>query len=193
MFGAWFALGGALGSQAIIRSRALVWVGSAYLLFALVMTFAGRFESIHALIPEWLYSTFNPNDKTNLAPYRVIHFVIIAFLITRFVPRDWKALEWKWFEPAIVCGQQSLEVFCCGVFLAFVAHFMLILHPGILMQIFVSVAGIALLCGLAYFRKWSTKLDKAPPRLTEDGKTTARQVGPSILNRPAREKSTEAR
>ena len=43
---------------------------------------------------------------------------IIAFLVTRFVPRDWKALEWKWFEPAIACGQQSLEVFCAGVFLA---------------------------------------------------------------------------
>jgi len=193
IFGAWFALGGALGSQTIIRSRALVWVGTAYLLFALVMTFAGRFENIHQLLPEWLYGTFNPNDKTNLAPYRVVHFVIIAFLITRYVPRDWKALEWRWFEPAIVCGQQSLEVFCSGVFLAFVAHFMLILHPGFLMQIFVSVAGIALLCALAYFRKWSQRIDKAPPRLAEDGKTPVRQVGPSILNRPAREKSAEAR
>jgi len=193
MFGAWFALGGALGSQTIIRSRALVWVGSAYLLFALVMTFAGRFDIIHELMPDWVYNAFNPNDKTNLAPYRVIHFVIIAFLITRYVPRDWKALEWKWFEPMIVCGQQSLEVFCCGVFLAFVAHFMLILHPGFLMQIFVSAAGIALLCALAYFRKWSTKLDKAPPRLTEDGKTPVRQVGPSILNRPPRETSAQAR
>src|ERR1700756_4994319 len=38
MFGPWFALGGALGSQTIIRSRALVWIGSAYLLLALVMT-----------------------------------------------------------------------------------------------------------------------------------------------------------
>jgi hypothetical protein len=60
------------------------------------------------------------------------------------------------------------------------------------MQIFVSTAGIALLCALAYFRKWSQKIEKAPPRLAEDGKPAIRQVGPSILNRPPREKSAEA-
>ena len=189
MFGAWFALGGALESRTLIRSRALVVLGTAYLLFAMVMTFAGRFPSFGGLFPEWLYSAFNPNDKTNLAPYRVIHFVIIAFFVTRFIPRDWKGLEWRGFAPAIVCGQQSLEVFCAGVFLAFVAHFMLILHGGFMMQLFVSIAGVALLCALAYFRKWSQKLDKAPPRLAEDGKTPLRQAGPSILTRAGREKS----
>jgi hypothetical protein len=40
------------------------------------------------LMPAWLYDAFNPNDKTNLAPYRVLHFVILAFFVTRFLPRD---------------------------------------------------------------------------------------------------------
>jgi hypothetical protein len=189
MFGAWFALGGALESRTIIRSPALIWFGVAFLAFALVMTFAGRFEDFGGLLPDWLYKAFNPNDKTNLAPYRVVHFLILAALVTRFIPRDWKWLEWRGFEPAIACGQQSLEVFCTGVFLAFVAHFMLIMHSGFLMQIFVSVAGISLLCALAYFRKWSQKIDKAPPRLAEDGKTPLRKAGPSILTRSPREKS----
>lgn len=186
MFGAWFALGGALDSRAVIRSRALIWIAAAYLLFALVMTLAGKFASFGALFPDWLFKMFNPNDKTNLAPYRVIHFVIIAFLITRFIPRDWEALETKWFRPAIVCGQHSLEVFCGGLFLAFVAHSMLILHSGFLMQIFVSVAGIALMCVIAYFREWWQRLDKAPPRRVEESKTPLRQPAP--VNAPAQEK-----
>jgi hypothetical protein len=189
MFGAWFALGGALDSQTVIRSKALVWIGAAYLLFALIMTFAGRFESFGALFPDWLFKTFNPNDKTNLAPYRVIHFVIIAFLVTRFVPRDWKELDARWAEPLIVCGQHSLEVFCGGVFLAFVAHSMLVLHSGFLMQIFVSIAGIALMCAIAYFRQWSQRLDKTPPRRIEDSKVPQRQPAPGMVSPPVQEKS----
>jgi hypothetical protein len=94
MFGAWFALGGAMDSRKLIRSKLLLWAGTAYLLFAMIMTLAGSFPQLAALFPEDIYKAFNPNDKTNLAPYRVIHFVIIAFFVTRFVPRNWKGLEW---------------------------------------------------------------------------------------------------
>ena len=68
----------------LIRSRALLLVGSAYLIFALLMTMAGRFPELAHMMPAWLFDAFNPNDKTNLAPYRVIHFIILAFFITRF-------------------------------------------------------------------------------------------------------------
>jgi len=187
MFGAWLALGGALQSQWLLKSQALLAFAIAYLVLAAVMTFAGRFPEFGAMFPDWLYKTFNPNDKTNLAPYRFIHFVVIAYMITRFIPRDAKILEWPGFQPAIACGQHSLEVFCAGIFLAFVGHFVLILHGGVLMQVFVSLAGILLLCGVAYFKKWSQKLDKAPPRLAEDGKTPLRHAGPSILTRAGRQ------
>ena len=190
MFGAWFALGGALDSRKLIQSRFLLIAGSAYLLFAMVMTLAGSFPQLESLFPEQVFKAFNPNDKTNLAPYRVIHFVIIAFFVTRFVPRDWKGLEWSGFRPAILCGQHSLEVFCVGIFLAFVAHFMLILNGSLLVQFLVSFGGIGLLIALAYFKEWSSKLDKKPPRVAEDGITPLRKVGPSILTRPPREKTT---
>jgi hypothetical protein len=58
-----------------------------------------------------------PTDKINMAPYRVVHFVVVAFMVTRFLRRDWPGLEWTVFRPMIVCGQHSLEVFCSGVFL----------------------------------------------------------------------------
>ncbi len=51
------------------------------------------------MFPHWLYDTFNPNDKTNLAPYRFLHFVVIVILVIRFVPKDWPGLEWKIFDP----------------------------------------------------------------------------------------------
>ncbi|MGX9393016.1 OpgC domain-containing protein [Nitrobacteraceae bacterium UC4446_H13] len=165
MFGAWFALGGATASRSVINSPILLYLGGAYLIFALIMTMAGRFSDFGALFPSWLYDAFNPNDKTYLAPYRVLHFVIIAFFVTRFVPKEWPGLEWKIFEPIVKCGQQSLAVFCVGVFLSFVAHFTLIMSSGsFLSQVVVSAAGIAIMTIVAYYISWSKQQDKPRPK-----------------------------
>ncbi|MEY9109831.1 hypothetical protein ABIA06_001075 [Bradyrhizobium yuanmingense] len=161
VFGAWCSMGGARRSAALINSPVTLWVCLGYLLFALVMTMAGRFPTFGGMFPEWLFSTFNPNDKTNLAPYRFLHFVVIVILVIRFVPKEWPGLEWKVFDPLIVCGQQSLAVFCVGVFLSFVGHFELSMSSGsLLAQIFVSVAGIAIMTTVAYYISWSKKQDK---------------------------------
>ena len=162
VFGSWCAMGGARDNMHIINSRYTLWFCIAYLIFALIMTMAGRFpDSLGAMFPHWLYSEFNPNDKTNLAPYRFLHFVVITVLVIRFVPKDWSALEWKMFDPVIVCGQQSLAVFCVGVFLSFVGHFELSMSSGSLFaQIFVSVSGIAIMTIVAYYISWSKRQDK---------------------------------
>ncbi len=167
MLGAWSALGGALRARRIIRSWPVLAIGSAYLIFALVMTMAGRFEAFGQLFPEWLVSLFNPNDKTNLAPYRVIHFMVLAILVARFLPIDRPGLRSRWLAPLIVCGQRSLEVFCVGIFLSFVGHFLLeLISETLLAQLLVSLAGIGLMTGVAYYRSWSKGLEKPPRPLT---------------------------
>lgn len=168
VFGAWFALGGALESRSVIRSKWLLYFGVAYMVFALFMTMAETFKGFGAMLPQWLHDAFIPNDKTNMAPYRVLHFIIIAFFMTRFIPKTWAPLEWKLFDPIIKCGQQSLQVFCVGIFLSFMAHFLLTISSGsFFTQLLVSVVGIAILCGFAYYGNWSKQQDKparkAPP------------------------------
>jgi hypothetical protein len=163
VFGSWCALGGTRTEQArwLINSSIALYLCFAYLLFALVMTMAGKFPDFGALFPDWLYSAFNPNDKTNLAPYRFVHFIVIVFLVVRFLPKDWPGLEWKVFDPVIVCGQQSLAVFCVGVFLSFVGHFELMMSSGsFFAQLFVSVTGIAIMTVVAYYISWSKRQDK---------------------------------
>ncbi|MGX1107814.1 MULTISPECIES: OpgC domain-containing protein [Bradyrhizobium] len=161
VFGSWCAMGGARNNMGIINSRYTLWFCIAYMIFALIMTMAGRFPDFGAMFPDWLYSAFNPNDKTNLAPYRFLHFVVITVLVIRFIPKDWAALEWKVFDPLIVCGQQSLAVFCVGVFLSFVGHFELSMSSGSLFaQIFVSISGIAIMTIVAYYISWSKRQDK---------------------------------
>jgi hypothetical protein len=162
VFGGWLALTGAKRFRSIPELPILSYCGIAYLVFALVMTMAGRFPEFGKMFPGWLFDAFNPNDKTNLAPYRVLHFIVLAFFVTRFVPKDWHGLEWKIFQPAIKCGEQSLAVFCVGVFLSFAGHFALMTGSGSLMaQIFVSAAGIAIMTLVAYTISWSRRQDDA--------------------------------
>jgi hypothetical protein len=100
VFGSWCALGGAKRSRSIIDSPYTLYFCIAYLVFAMVMTMAGKFPDFGAMFPDWLYSAFNPNDKTNLAPYRFLHFATIVIVIIRFVPKDWPGLEWKMFAAS---------------------------------------------------------------------------------------------
>ena len=97
VFGGWFALGGARESMKLIRSPGLLVLGGAYLAFALVMTMAGRFPEFTSWMPTWLFDAFNPNDKTNLAPYRVVHFIILG-PIDIHCPQIIAAA--RWMKPA---------------------------------------------------------------------------------------------
>jgi hypothetical protein len=160
VFGAWLALGGTEKLRSILRARMLLYVGFAYLAFALVMTMAGRFAEFGAMLPAWLFDAFNPNDKVNLAPYRVLHLIVATLIVTRFVPKDWPGLKWPIFRPLIICGQQSLAVFCLGVFLSFAAHFALLLSSGsLLAQVVVSASGIAVMTLAAFYLSWSRQQD----------------------------------
>ena len=86
------------------------------------------------------------------------------------------------FRSVIVCGQQSLAVFCVGVFLSFVGHFELMLSSGSLFaQIFVSVTGIAIMTIVAYYISWSKRQDK-PPQAgdhSRQGSLTRSLIGPT--------------
>lgn len=67
-------------------------------------------------------------------------------------------------RPAIICGTRSLEVFCVGVFLSFVGHFLLELVSGALaFQVLVSFGGIAIMTGFAYYRTWTKDLRSLSP------------------------------
>ena len=55
----------------MLQAPLLLYLATGYLGFALVMTMAGRFPDFGNLFPSWLVETFNPNDKTNLSPYRL--------------------------------------------------------------------------------------------------------------------------
>jgi hypothetical protein len=164
VLGAWCALGGV--SRLARRFRAPVWgyLGLAYLIFAFAMTMAGRFPAIGDQLPLWLHDALIPNDRVNLAPYRVLHFAVVALFATRLIPKSWHGLNSPVLRPLIVCGEQSLSVFCAGVFLSFAGHFVLVTHSGSLAeQILVSLCGLAIMTLVASYVSWSKRQDRHVP------------------------------
>jgi hypothetical protein len=161
--GAWCALGGANWLSRRFRASAWIYLGVAYLMFAFAMTMAGRFPALGGMLPAWLHDAFIPNDKANLPPYRILHFAILALFATRLIPKNWRGLTFPVVRPLIVCGEQSLPVFCGGVFLSLAAHFVLVMGSGSLsQQIMVSAVGITIMTLVAVYVSWSKRQDRKP-------------------------------
>lgn len=162
VLGAWLALGGADRLHFLVRSRLVLVLGLTYLLFAVVMTLAAHLPELRSLFAPALFEAFNPNDKTNLAPYRFLHLMLLIILGARFIPIDAPGLRAAIWRPLIKCGQQSLEVFCVGIYFAFIAYFILqVTSDGVLAQLLVGGAGISIMTAVAYYRSWSKRVEKS--------------------------------
>ena len=160
VFGAWCALGGATRLAPALRSPVTTWLAIAYLAFAFGVTLTWYFPRLGFLIPHWLGEWMYPIDKTNLDVMRFAHFLALAALTVRFIPRDWPGLQSIWLRPAVLCGQHSLEIFCLGVFLAFAAHFVMVeFYGGTAMQVAMSMAGILIMTGTALVISWYKRVE----------------------------------
>jgi hypothetical protein len=160
VFGAWCAVGGAQALSGLLRSRIVLTIAIVYLVFAFLITLTWYYESLARFVPLWLSDRLYPVDKTNLDVLRFAHFLALAAVTVRFVPRDWPALKWRILQPAIQCGQHSLEIFCLGVFLAFAGQFIISeWSGGPLIQVAISVLGISIMIAVASLLTWYKRIE----------------------------------
>ncbi len=162
--GAWCALGGAARLGRVIGSPVVLAVAALYLVFALAVALTWWVPGLAPLVPKRLAEWMYPIDKANLDMLRFWHFVALAVLVVRFLPRDWPGLKSRLLEPLVLCGQHSLEIFCLGVFLAFAGHFIFNeISDRVAMQVLVSLAGIAIMTAAAGLLSWYKTLEGRGP------------------------------
>jgi hypothetical protein len=155
VFGAWCAMGGATRMSRLLASRVTLWIAVAYLVAAFCVTLTWHTPLLYYTLPKWLEQWMYPIDKTNLDVLRFAHFLALATITVRFLPRDWTGLSSPWLRPLVLCGQHSLEIFCIGIFLAFAGYFVLAeIAGGALMHFAVSVAGIVVMSAAAWLFNW---------------------------------------
>src|SRR6202165_1823765 len=139
----------------ILSSPVTMWISFAYLFAAFCVTMTWYFPQLGHLVPrrveEWMY----PINKTDLDVLRFAHFLALALITVRFLPRDWSGLKSPWLRPLILCGQHSLDIFFLCVFLAFAGHFVLAeVSGGAALHALVSICGILIMSGMAWLISW---------------------------------------
>lgn len=155
VFGAWCALGGARRMSRILASRVTMWISIAYLVAAFYVTLTWYVPQLSQFMPKLLEQWMYPIDKADLDVLRFTHFLALAALTVRVLPRDWPGLKSPWLRPLILCGSHSLEIFCLGVFLAFAGHFILAeVAGGPALHALISLSGILIMSAMAWVISW---------------------------------------
>src|SRR3981081_1082989 len=155
VFGAGCALGGARRMARILSSPVTMWICLVYLFAAFCVTLTWYLPQLPHVMPRRLEQWMYPINKTDLDVLRFAHFLALAAITVRFLPKDWPGLKSPWLRPLILCGQHSLEIFCFGVFLAFAGHFVLAeISGGAWLHLIISLSGILIMSAAACLFSW---------------------------------------
>jgi len=166
VLGAWYACDGARRFRTFLQSPAALAVAVLFLAVSLFIALSWQFQVIEQLIPAEISALIYPIYKSHLAPVRLLHFLALAVVVSRLMPREWGPLIAPWIMALIRCGENSLLIYCLGVLLSFLAHIMLSeIDGGLAMQIAVSFGGIALMTLAATLSTWESQLDRRGPKL----------------------------
>jgi hypothetical protein len=126
--------------------------------------------------PEWLAAWLAGVDKTGLHPARLLSVLAMAWLIAHLLPAGARFLSGRVGSVFVLMGQQSLAVFCAGIFLSFLGRLAIEVSAGPAMQVAVNLAGFAMLVLIGAVSAWyggegGRKRDAAPPSLPVTGGT----------------------
>jgi hypothetical protein len=93
--------------------------------------------------------------KRDLGLLRFVNVLALALLVARLVAPQARFMTGAAARPFVMCGRHSLHIFCLGILLSVLAHLVLNeFFGGVLMQIAVSAAGIAIMVGVAALMDW---------------------------------------
>ncbi len=154
-----FVLGGAAAihgqretrpeTRALLRQPLFVTC-AIYLLACVVIALSWKWPALHdafmpKLLGEWLY----PISKTNLSPARLLHFLAMAYVVAKLLPKTGWLDHWLARQSRRM-GRYSLEVFCLGVLLAPLADMLNAqAGDGLPVRVFSALLGVALMATLA--------------------------------------------
>jgi hypothetical protein len=84
----------------------------------------------------------------------------------RLLPRSWRGSSSLLAIALIRCGENSLTIFCLSVLLSLIGYVVMENTSGtVLMQVLISMVGIAVMVTIAILLTWAAKLDGPKPRL----------------------------
>jgi hypothetical protein len=165
LIGAWLGWRSNHGGVAWLRRRWLFWLAAAIAVSAFLVRFNWTLHDLYDPIPVALSSqTLWPlMSKSDLGLLRFVNVVAVALLVDCLIHPQARFLKGLAAWPFIVCGRNSLYIFCLGILLTVLGH--LVLNEwfgGIVMQLAVSMAGVAIMIGVAALLEWFVAAQGTP-------------------------------
>ncbi len=174
--------------------RVLDGLAVVYLIAVAFIALGWQIPALYKLAPDALGRLIYPIDKTNIDPVRLLHFVAIAWVVARITPANAAFLQAWYAQPVRRCGEHSLAIFCLGTFLAFVAYVVVGTYAEnaswpVLLDVAVTVAGLAIMIGSAYFAHWYKSSDKRSVPLPKE--TRPQTSSPAVAGLPPETRPSE--
>jgi hypothetical protein len=121
-------------------------------------------ESFPMLLPDAPWASVD--EKRNLSLLRLINFFALAIVATRLVRRDAAFLAGPLARPVVLCGQNSLYIFCLGILLSALGDFILVnITDRLRVQLLVNLVGVLLMIGMAFILTWYKQTGRVSARL----------------------------
>ena len=163
------------GQTQLPFGRVLYPAAAAIFAAAFVIKLSWTIHGVWDAFPGLFLKQLWPINKNNLSPLRLVPFYALVVLVELRVPREARFLRSAAARPLVRCGQQSLEIFCLGIVLSALAHFILTEYgDGVGMQLAANAAGITVMLLTAAMIAWYKTVDRMPVVRTSPASGRAR-------------------
>ena len=162
--GAWFGWRLNRGGVSWLNRRWLFYLAVGLSLAGFLIRFSWTLHDFYDPIPvpasaELLWPLLSKGD---LGPLRFANVLALALVVSRLIPPEARFLASQAARPFVICGRNSLHIFCLGILLSVIGQLVLNeFFGGIPMQLAVSAAGIAIMIGVAAFMEWYAAAQRA--------------------------------
>jgi hypothetical protein len=165
VIGVYLGRGDLGGRAALPRSRWLLVPILAFLAFSAVVQISWTIAGVYPNFPALLADPLWPLDKANLSPWRLGHFLCLAYLTVRLTRADHPFFRSRAARPLVLCGRHSLNIFCLGIFLSFFGHLLQTeVSASLAMQAAIVVVGAGLMFALAMLQSWYKTMSRSPSK-----------------------------
>ncbi len=163
VIGVYCGRGDRVGPIPLPQARWILIPIGLYLGFCAVVQISWTISGIYPNFPAFFAEPLWPLDKTNLSPWRLSHFLCLAYLITRLTSPNDAFFRSRFALPLVLCGRHSLNIFCLGIFLSFFGHLIQTeVSAALWSQATIVLGGAAFMFGLAALQSWYKTLSRTP-------------------------------
>lgn len=157
LLGAWLGWRNLHGGVSLLHRRWLFWLAAAFSLAAFLIRFNWTLHDFYDPIPVLVSSKllWPLLSKTDLGPLRLLNMLAVALLVANLIRPQARFFTGAAAWPFLICGRNSLYIFCLGILLSVLGHLVLNeFFGGLAMQFAVSIVGVVIMIGVAALLEW---------------------------------------